>query len=151
MSRRTDVTIMRGIVAGALSLVLLGLPAGIRAQELEPTPASGERCAVVEAPATCGPVAIPIEPDPAVVDAHPTPWDHISVSADGRTLEVSFWMGVTECHGLHSVEVSRERGELSVTPMIGAAPGAEGRFCIALAQLYVTTIVLEEPLIGNVS
>lgn len=151
MSRWTDVSIMRGAVAGVLTLVLLGLPVGAQAQELEPAPTGGDACAVVETPAACAPVATPIEPDPAVLDASPTPWDHITVSDDGRTLEVYFWMGVPECHGLHSVVVSRDRGSLTVTPMTGSAPGGAERFCIALAQLYVTTVVIEEPLIGNVS
>jgi hypothetical protein len=140
-----------GALAGALVLTLLSLPITARAQEPDPGSIEGADCAVVGTLTDCAPAATPIEPDPAVVDARPTPWEHIVVSADGRTLEVFFWMGVTECHGLHSVAVDRDGGALSVTLMTGSAPDATDRFCIAVAQLYVTTVELDEPLIGNVS
>jgi hypothetical protein len=150
-SRWPLAAILRAALVGAAALALVGPPIASQAQEPDPGSADEAVCAVVEAPADCIPVATPIEPDPSVVDARPTPWDHIVVAADGRSLEVYFWMGVTECHGLHSVTVSQGEDGLSVALMTGLAPGGADRVCIEIAQLYVTTVTLETPLIGNVS
>jgi hypothetical protein len=98
----------------------------------------------------CTETATPIEPDPAVLAPRPTAWDHVVVSADGRSLEVYFWMGVEDCYGLHSVEVTPSDSGIGITLLTGTAADAEGRLCVALAQLYSTTLTLEAPLISNV-
>lgn len=149
--RRPLATMTRAALVGAVTLVLVGLPVGSRAQEPDAGASDESVCAVVETPADCGTMATPIEPDPAVIDARPTPWDHIVVAADGTSLEVYFWMGVTECYGLHSVEVRQGPAGLSVALMTGLAPGGTDRACIEIAQLYVTSVSLEAPLIGNAS
>ena len=138
----------------ALTVVLtLGLLAGAWpavAQDVEPG-MDDPACAAADlsAPA-CTETATPIEPDPAVLDPRPTAWDHVIVSADGRSLEVTFWMGVEDCYGLHSVEVTPSDSGIGIRLLTGTAADAEGRLCVALAQLYSTTVRLEAPLISNV-
>ncbi len=151
-SRRSHAVLVRLAAQAALTLALVAVPVMGQAQEPDPGSSDQAICAAVEAPADCTPTATAIEPDPAVTDARPTPWDHVVVSADGRSLEVYFWMGVTDCYGLQAVDVSDTEDGLSIALMTGQAPGDTGdRVCIEIAQLYVTTVTLEEPLIGNVS
>ena len=83
--------------------------------------------------------------DPTLQDLHPQPWDSITVSADGRTLTVYFYNGVSDCYGLGKVDVSSDGGRLTVTLYTGRVPGSQ--VCIDLAQLYKTIITLEQPLI----
>lgn len=94
--------------------------------------------------------ATPIEPDPTVTDPHPQAWDQITVASDGRTLSIYFWMGVEECNGLHSVSVDRIEGGIDVRLRTGTPAGAGRTACIAIAQQYVTTATLDQPLIANV-
>ena len=70
-------------------------------------------------------------------------------SADGRTLSVYFYMRIEECYGLHSVEITPAAGGIDVLVMTGLQPDAASRVCIEIAQLYVTTVTLDAPLIGN--
>lgn len=150
----TSVSMGTALPRLALMVVLtLGLLAGAwpaLAQDVEPGMAD-PACAAADlsAPA-CTETATPIEPDPAVRDPRPTAWDHVVVSADGRSLEVSFWMGVEDCYGLHSVEVTPSASGIEIRLLTGTAADAEGRLCVALAQLYSTTVMLEAPLISNV-
>ena len=138
----------------ALTVVLtLGLQFGAwpaLAQEVEPG-MDDPACAAADVSVPeCTETATPIEPDPAVLAPRPTAWDHVVVSADGRSLEVYFWMGVEDCYGLHSVEVTPSDSGIGITLLTGTAADAEGRLCVALAQLYSTTVTLEAPLISNV-
>lgn len=93
------------------------------------------------------PGAIPIVADPSLNDPQPTAWDHVVVDPDGRTLHVYFWMGVQECNGLHSVEVTPTEGGISITVLTGLPEGVEAITCIELAQLYQTSVTLDAPLI----
>jgi hypothetical protein len=95
------------------------------------------------------PLATPIEPDPTVTNPRPHAWERIVVGTDGRTLDIYFWMGIEDCNGLHSVTVDPTDTGIDVLLLTGTPAGAEDMMCIELAQLYVTTIVLEQPLIGN--
>jgi hypothetical protein len=134
----------------ALTLCLLAGAWPARAQDVEAgTDEAACPAGELSVPG-CAEMATPIEPDPAVLDPRPTAWDHVVVSADGRSLEVYFWMGVEDCYGLHSVDVVPSDGGIGITLMTGTAADAEGRLCIALAQLYSTTVMLEAPLISNV-
>ena len=56
-----------------------------------------------------------------------------------------------ECYGPQSVEVTQGEAGLEVTLMTGLAPDAASRVCIESAQLSVTTVTLDSPLIDNVS
>jgi hypothetical protein len=97
---------------------------------------------------TCLATATPIEPDDSLTSPTPVPFDHVTVSADGRTLTVYFWMGVQECNGLHSVEVEPlPDGGITLTVLTGIPEDAISRICIELAQLYSTVVTLDEPLI----
>ncbi len=93
--------------------------------------------------------ATPIAADPTVIDARPHAWDRIIVSSDGRTLDIFFWMGIEECNGLRSVTVTPNDGlGLDIGLMTGQPASMEpDTACIEIAQLYVTTVVLERPLI----
>ncbi len=93
--------------------------------------------------------ATPIEPDPTVTDPHPHAWEQIVVGADGVTLSIYFSMGVEDCDGLHSVDISPTDGGIDVRLQTGVPAGAEDLLCIAIAQQYVTTVTLDAPLIGN--
>ncbi len=96
------------------------------------------------------PSATIIEPDPSVMDPRPQAWDQISVASDGRALSIYFWMGVEECNGLHSITVDRIEGGIDVRLQTGTPAGAGRIACIAIAQHYVTTATLDQPLITNV-
>ncbi len=134
----------------ALTLFLLAGAWPALAQDVEPG-ADDPACAAADLSVPgCMETATPIDPDPAVLDPRPTAWDHVVVSADGRSLEVYFWMGVEDCYGLHSVEVTPADGGIGITLLTGTAADAEGRLCVALAQLYSTTVTLKAPLIRNV-
>ena len=94
------------------------------------------------------PGAVPILPDATVENVLPHAWDHVIVASDGVTLHVFFWMGVEACNGLHSVEVAPTEFGIDVQLMTGTPAGLPGdMMCIALAQMYVTTVTLDEPLI----
>ncbi len=90
-----------------------------------------------------------IGPDPTVTNARPHAWDHIVVGADGLTLSVYFWMGIEDCNGLHSVTVTPTATGIDLQLQTGIPVGAEDIACIEIAQLYVTTVTLPEPLITN--
>jgi hypothetical protein len=133
----------------ALALLLLTTAWPARAQDVE-TATDGAACPAGDLSLPgCTDMATPIEPDPAVLDPRPTAWDHVVVSADGKSLEVTFWMGVEACYGLHSIEVVPSDSGIGITLLTGTAADAEGRRCVALAQLYSTSVTLEAPLISN--
>jgi hypothetical protein len=50
--------------------------------------------------------ALPVQPEPGIVDARPHAWDHIDVAADGRTITIYYWGGVETCYGLARVDAS---------------------------------------------
>ena len=145
----------------ALTLVALASfaavsPAGALAQSEAPvaSPAVGspmptEACdpAQPDMLETCLAGATPIEPDDSLTSPTPAAFDHVTVSADGRTLTVYFWMGVQECNGLHSVEVAPTETGIALRILTGIPEDAISRICIQLAQLYSTVVTLEQPLI----
>jgi hypothetical protein len=101
---------------------------------------------VVPVPEELG--ATPIEPDPTVRDPRPHAWDRVVVHGDGVTLDVFFWMGIEACNGLHSVTVTPSDSGIDLQLMTGQPAGmARDTACIEIAQLYVTTVTLDEPLI----
>lgn len=103
---------------------------------------------VVTAPLELG--AIPTEPDPTVTDPRPHAWDRVVVHGDGVTLDVFFWMGIEACNGLHSVTVTPTSSGIDLELTSGQpADMARDTACIEIARLYVTTVTLEEPLIGQ--
>src|SRR3990170_2304418 len=122
------------LLMGAVAFAALAGPAA--ASEPSPGPDSPV-CMPIDpsvGPSPCADGATDIDPDPTVIDPWPVAWDHIVVGADGRTLTVYFWMGVEDCNGLHSVEVSATATGVDVTVLAGTPVGAEARVCIALAQ-----------------
>jgi hypothetical protein len=132
----------------ALAPVALAGPA--TAQSDEPTSPPLLACGPGADPsldALCLGMATPIEPDDSMLDPQPVAWDRIEVAADGRTLTVYFWMGVQDCNGLHSVEVTPADGGIELTVLAGIPEDAATRICIELAQLYSTVVTLDEPLI----
>jgi hypothetical protein len=111
----------------------------------EPGSGAGEPGEEPEGPSQDG--ATPVVPEDGLLDIIETPWDHITVGPDGRTLTVYFWSGAQECYGLAGVEVDLTGDVPTITVLTGTRPGVE--VCIALAQLYSTQVVLEEPIIGG--
>ena len=93
--------------------------------------------------------ATPIEPDPTVENPRPHAWDRIVVSSDGLTLSVYFWMGIEKCNGLHSVTVSPTDSGIDLLLATGTPAGSGDMVCIEIAQSFVTTVTLDEPLITN--
>lgn len=144
----------RGLVGrliAAVAMAMLALPAAAAAQE-PTTEAPAAKVAVggcLAGGADCLETATLIEPDPSVADPRPHSWESVSVANDGTSLSVYFWMGVPECNGLHSVEVIPTESGIDVVLLTGVPAGAEDIACIAIAQLYRTDVVLEQPLIGS--
>jgi hypothetical protein len=91
--------------------------------------------------------ATAVVPEDGLNDIIETPWDHIIVAPDGRTLTVYFWSGADSCYGLAGVEVDTGDGVPTITLQTGTRPGVE--VCVALAQLYSTEVVLDDPVIGG--
>jgi hypothetical protein len=94
--------------------------------------------------------ATPVVPEDGLNDIIEIPWDHITVAPDGRTLTVFFWSGAESCYGLAGVEVDETGPVPVITIQTGTRAGVD--VCVALAQLYSTEVVLDEPIIlGGVS
>lgn len=91
--------------------------------------------------------ATPVVPEDGLNDIIETPWDHITVGPDGRTLTVYFWSGADTCYGLAGVEVDATGAIPTITLQTGTRPGVE--VCIAIAQLYSTQVVLDAPIVGG--
>jgi hypothetical protein len=91
--------------------------------------------------------ATPVVPEDGLNDIIEVPWDHITVGPDGRTLTVYFWSGAESCYGLAGVEVDVTGPVPVITIQTGTRPGVD--VCVALAQLYSTEVVLDEPIVGG--
>lgn len=91
--------------------------------------------------------ATPATPEDGLLDIIETPWDHITVAPDGRTLTVYYWSGAEGCYGLAGVIVDESEGIPVITVQTGTRPGVE--VCVAIAQLYSTQVVLDQPIIGG--
>jgi hypothetical protein len=91
--------------------------------------------------------ATAVVPEDGLNDVQDTPWDHIVVAPDGRTLTVYFWSGADSCYGLAGVEVDQTGDVPTITLQTGMRPGVE--VCIALAPLYSTDVVLDDPIVGG--
>ncbi|MFO7534005.1 MAG: hypothetical protein R6W93_16235 [Candidatus Limnocylindrales bacterium] len=129
-----------------LSLVAASAPVVANEPSIDPDAAVSDENAVSNTDQTG---ATRVEPDPTVMSPRPHAWDHIVVSADGLTLSVYFYMGIEECHGLHSVTVGPTGAGIELQLQTGTPVGAGDTACIEIAQLYVTTVTLDEPLITN--
>ena len=112
----------------------------------DPNTPIGHQPPADEPPAGDG--ALRVEPEPGIVDARPHAWDHIDVSADGRTLTVYYYGGVQDCYGLGEVRVDTGDG-LSITVFEGPRPAARDMACIEIAVLKAATVTLDEPLVLN--
>jgi hypothetical protein len=134
------------ITAATLSAVLSG---AVVATDVSEHPSNTEVSSGKSGPASDSPGATPIEPDTTVVQPRPHAWDSILVSGDGLHLSIHFWMGIEECNGLHSVRVSPTDTGIDVQLETGVPAGSEDMACIEIAQLYVTSVTLAEPLITN--
>ena len=91
--------------------------------------------------------ATPVVPEEGLNDIIEVPWDHITVGPDGRSLTVYFWSGAESCYGLAGVEVDETGAVPVITIQTGTRPGVD--VCVALAQLYSTPVVLEDPIIAG--
>jgi hypothetical protein len=148
----SSVTRRQGSRAIALSVVLAAAFGGSAVQAQDASEAPAAKVAVggcLAGGADCLETATLITPDPTVTNATPQPWESVSVAADGTSLSVYFWMGVPECNGLQSVEVTPTESGIDLVLMTGVPAGAEDMVCIQIAQLYRTDVALEQPLIGG--
>ncbi len=93
--------------------------------------------------------AVPAIPNPNIVDPQPTPWQHIEVAPDGKTLTVYFMNGAAGCNGLKDVEVSVVDGVTTVTVFTGLTPEAMFTTCVAGLFLYKTPVVLDAPILAG--
>lgn len=91
--------------------------------------------------------ATPAMPEDGLTDIVETPWDHITVAPDGRSLTVYYWSGADACYGLAGVEVDVTGAIPVISLQTGTRPGVE--VCIAIAQLYRTPVVLDDPIVGG--
>lgn len=121
------------LVILGVTLLTLGSVAGAGAQEVVPVDEFG---------------ATAIEADATVQDPRPHTWDRVVVASDGVTLNIFFWMGIEQCNGLHSVNITTTDSGIDLRLLTGIPAGVPTDIvCIELAQLYRTTAVLDEPLI----
>jgi hypothetical protein len=149
MRSLTRHVVNRAIVLSVVLVAALGSTV-VRAQDASDAPAAKVATGgCLAGGADCPETAIPISPDPSVVGAAPHPWESVSVASDGRSLSVYFWMGVEECNGLQSVEVTPTESGIDLVLMTGVPPGGEDMVCIQIAQLYRTDVALDAPLIGG--
>ncbi len=150
---RTASTLILTIVALAMTLVAAAPTVAQDAATPDPgltmdpgTPGEpGEPGELPEVPSDDG--ATPAVPEDGLTDIIETPWDHITVAPDGRTLTVYYWSGAEGCYGLAGVEVDATGTAPTITLQTGMRPGVE--VCIAIAQLYSTQVVLDEPIVGG--
>ena len=87
-----------------------------------------------------------VKPEPGIVNATPHAFDHVDVSADGRTLTIYYYGGVDDCYGLASVDVSRnDDGSLGITILEGGRPGLGNVACIEIAVLKSVEVTIDQP------
>lgn len=89
------------------------------------------------------------EPDPTIVDPHPTAVDHFAIGPDGRTVVIYFWGGNQGCFGLHSVDVQLRDGVPVVIVREGTRPEAVGMACTMEALLKSSVVTLEAPILRD--
>ncbi len=132
----------------ALLLVAAAAPAAL-AQSPAPVSSAAPSTLAPEATADPSDGAIPAVPSADIVDPRPTPWEHIEVAPDGRTLTVYFMNGAAACNGLKDVQVSIVDGVTTVTVLTGLTPQAMFTSCVAALFLYKTVVVLDAPVLGG--
>jgi hypothetical protein len=96
--------------------------------------------------------AVREEPDPTIVQAHPTGIAQFAIGPDGRTVVVTYSGGNQTCFGLQRVDVAvLADGTLSITVWEGTHPEAVDMICTMEAILKSTVVTLDEPVIvdGN--
>ncbi len=69
--------------------------------------------------------ATPAVPEDGLQDVTETPWDHITVAPDGRSLTVYYWSGAEGCYGLAGV-TWMSPGRADDHPPDRHAPGRRG-------------------------
>lgn len=86
-----------------------------------------------------------VRPRPAT-DAEPRRWSRaVPVSADGRTLAVTWMSGAAGCHALAGVEASETASAVTITVREGRPPGP-ARPCFAYGLTRTALVRLREPL-----
>jgi len=140
----------RAALAIAAALLLMAATAGAAfAQSPSPAPSVPAASSIPFAsPGADG--VIPVVPDPSVIgDGTPTPWNHVAVSADGKTLTVYYEAGAQPCNSLKSVEVTTANGVTTITVLIGRLQSAMGMMCIQGQFEYSTTVTLDSPILAD--
>lgn len=94
--------------------------------------------------------AVREQPDPSIVQAHPTGIEHFAIGPDGRTVIVYYWGGNQACFGLQRVEVALlADGTPSVTVWEGTHPDAVDMVCTMEALLKSTVVTLDGAVITD--
>lgn len=106
-----------------------------------------EEPSLCEVPLPCEDGATAVVPEDGLKDIVDTAWDHVVVAPDGRTLTVYFWSGADSCYGLAGVTVDLKGSVPTITLQTGTRPGVD--VCIAIAVLYSTQVVLDQPVLGG--
>jgi hypothetical protein len=93
------------------------------------------------------PTPTPTMPTGNVRDPRPTFLDNVVTDSASTTVVVWFWMGVPPCSVLDRVEVEETPVLVKITVYTGASADAPPDIaCIQLAELYSTTVSLDDPL-----
>ncbi len=149
MSSTTPASRRRLALALVSGLLLVAIGAG---GALAQSPSSGPDTPVTGNPpvtVTNDDGATPAVPDPRMTGAQPIPFDHVTVSTDGRTLTIYYWHGAEGCYGLKDVTVTPTDDGYAITLWAGMLPEAISRTCVDIAQLYSTQVVLDVPVFTN--
>lgn len=152
MHKRTPTLILLAVLLAGCSYLAMPTPRGGGGSDGQPggggdKPIGGGGGVLM--PPIVNDGALREEPDPTIVDAHPTAVDHFAIGPDGRTVVIYYWGGNQGCFGLHSVDVQRRDGIPVVIVREGTRPEAVGMACTMEAPLKSAVVTLEAPILRD--
>jgi hypothetical protein len=87
-----------------------------------------------------------IRPRPGMADLQPMQWDKATVSDDGRSVKLNFYIGVAPCYVLDHADVDYDPDKVTITLYQGHDPRDKNSVCIDIAMAAATIVELDEPL-----
>lgn len=90
-----------------------------------------------------------VTPVPGMLGVRAVPWQQADVGDDDRTLNVDFTSGVQPCYVLDHVQIEYGEDAVTITLYEGHQPGSEDLACPEIGVFKSVTVVLDEPLAGQ--